>query len=333
MERKHIYLAAALVLVVIISLLAIQTMKPPGLPVDLSLVNKEKMVFTSIGPDDHGTYLAAIDLVNKLPRQRAIIVVEPKGINLASFAHGDNDSLLLRMFGYLSEQGFAGAEATFVPFSEYNDYPGIPDPKLYVPAVNHFAALAKSAFPEVKIGALLDCRSNLGYRDKNESGHYGTVSLLPYIGGLDKKNVTVLFFQGFPRVAGDENVTRAMTFLNADRAIEAAAGLGTKEITFVTGTAAVYGAAGSQKITHTPAERSQIVGDIQNQIGLARQAGYGAKLVIFAENKEKTQADWSYARSNEDIGVLKKFVGGETASGVEVSIFDPENEVPLSRLA
>jgi len=330
-KKVKMLLLAALVLAVIVFVFyAFQYTKPAGPAVNLSLVDKEKMVFTAIYPGVKQNNLAAIDLVHKWPRQPAMVIVEPNGINLTEFARGGNDLALRAMLDYVSEQGLGGSGTIWVPFSEYNDFPGSPNPKEFVPAVNHFAAVAKAEFPGSKIGVLLDCRSNLGYRDINLSGSYGTVSLVPYIDGLDNNNVTVLFFQGFPRVTPEENVTRAVTFLNADEAVEAAKGLGVGEIRFVTGTASVYGADGSKKIRHTPAERSEIIDDIEDQVSVARQAGYNVKLVIFAENKSRTQADWSYGGNT---ALLRRFAGGATSSGIEVTLFDPKGEIELSSLA
>lgn len=332
MNKRTIVIGLCVLAILVAAVLLIsQYTKPAGPAANLTLVDNEKMVFTAIYPEADKNRLAAIDLVQKWPRQRAIIVVEPSGVNLTEFARGTNDLALDGMLGYVSEQGLGDVDTVWVPFSEYNNYPGSPNPEEFTAAVNHFAAAAKAKFPQSRIGVLLDCRSNLAYSGR--PGSWGIQPLDPYLVGLDKNNVTVLFFQGFPRVAPDEDMTRAASFLNANTAMEAANALGIKEITFVTGTAAVYGPDGKYKIVHTPERRQSIISDELTQIDSAKKAGYVTKLLIFAENKSATQADWSYTRGKGDALALRNLVGAATSAGIEVSLFDPQGNIKLSSLA
>ncbi len=327
-NKIAIAIVAAIALVIFLALLVYIQTRPVA---DLPLVNQKELVFAAVGKDEQSALDIAFDLANRWPDKPAIVVIESSGIDLTAFSRGDYDTGLQTMLDYLAKQGLGNNGTTWLLFSEYNSYPGNPSPKEYVLATNRFAAMVKSKFPQSRTGVLLDCRSNLGYL--GYLNRYGRVSLEPYLEGMDTKNVTEFFFQGFPRVVPDENITAPEEFLNASDAIAAAKILRTGQINFVTGTAAVYGSDGFCKISHSAGQRMQMADGICKQLAIAQQSGYAVGLVLFAENKSGSQADWSYSRGRDDFAVLKKIVVTATSSKIKVLLFDPYGQIRVADLA
>jgi hypothetical protein len=199
------------------------------------------------------------------------------------------------------------------------------DPALFTRNIQQFSEALRASFPNASLGVLLDGQT---YPNGDTQWNYGRhVSLEPYL--RDLRGIASRFvLQGFPWMGParlgetpaqqfDPNV-----FLPTKLAIEAARILDIREVTFNTGTfASRYDWSPASRVAVGAPERQQLLAGILAQAETLRAAGLKPTIHLFAQDKRRIEADWSYA-DEASWRVLQDFVERCTERQVDISLFD-----------
>ncbi len=285
---------------------------------------------------DMALRLAKFSAANVMP----IVAVEPvddigKPLRFADIASGKYDAALRAYFKILKERGVSAAQmGMWMPLPEPNiNEWGAPnrDAALFAAAFNHYGKIFKEYFSEAKLTVLLD---NTTYN--SQTGDMDYVPLAPFVSGIDKTLVDSFGLQGYPWTApADEEPEKyhdydPASFLNAQRAIEAAKALKVKTVWFSTGTFSKMFANDEDKTVFVDAkQRGAMLDGILKQVKTVRGAGYSVMLCIFAEDKSKTEeaTDFSYWNDSnepsEELGkMFTEFAAAARAENIPLGIYD-----------
>lgn len=267
-----------------------------------------------------------------------IVTAEPmdidgKPLSYRRLAKGEYDDVLRNFFSKLKAEGVTEAQIGMwipLPESNLNEWGGENvGPEVFGPAYNHYSAILREYYGGVRISLLLDNETYNPKTDENE-----LISLLPWTAVVDKKYVDSFGLQGYPWVApaneGDEKDFDAASFLNANRAIEAARSLGANNIWFSTGTISKMFSGSPDTIVNIDAsQRALMLDGILGQAKTAATSGFKVMVCIFAEDRRNTEeeTDFSYWGEDGDLSgadaqAFKNFAVKATADGIPLAIYD-----------
>ncbi len=285
-------------------------------------------------PIDEKTAVSdAENAIDWLPSQgERLIIAEPApGIDYEKMANGDYDRALEIFYSTLTESGFADSENdTWVYLPEENSEhwdDGHQDPALFISAYNRQIALHKRFMNKSKLGHLLDAKSD-------NAGDWCHVSLMPYLKGIDARNVSVFIYQGSPWASPADtewdSEFDAAVFLDEKICVEAVNYLGVKKLIINTDTMnAAYAGDAKKRRAVSDKERGDMLRGIARVVekikkGLPRVSVF---VILFSENKSMTEEgiDWSY-RSDNDCRNLRVFSNDMKKIGVPLALFDPRSE-------
>jgi len=201
---------------------------------------------------------------------------------------------------------------------------GITDPALFVSNIGQFSNALRFSFPDATLGVLLDSQT---YPNSDVGWSHGQYSsLAPYL--RDLKGIARRFvLQGFPWMGPtrDGNSARQFNptvFLPSNMAIEAAALLGVREVTFNTGTfASRYDWSPADRVSVGAPERERLLQGIITQAEKLQMAGLAPRINLFAQDKRQVEADWSYG-DEASWRVLSDFVARCGERNIDISLFD-----------
>jgi len=265
-----------------------------------------------------------------------IVAVEPvngagQPYNFAAIAAGSYDAALRAYFSALLAKGMNAARlGLWMPLPEPNlDEWGDDNhkPADFGAAYNRYAQILREYFPAARLTVLLD---NETYNDSR--GETELVSLLPWVAAIDRSLVDSFGFQGYPWVApandGDEKDLDAASFLNANRALEAAKGLGVDSVWFSTGTfSEMFSHDAAATVYIDASRRAEVLSGILAQAKIARAAGYKVMLCIFAEDKSDTDeatnfSYWGSEMSGPGVKIFNDFSAAALKEGIPLAIYD-----------
>lgn len=269
-----------------------------------------------------------------------IVTVEPvdkegRPLSFADIGSGKYDAALRAYFKILKGRGVSAAQmGMWIPLPEPNiDEWGANnrDPAKFAAAFNRYGTIFKEYFAAAKLAILLD---NTTYNHEIDDAEY--VSLVPFLGGIDKSLVDSFGLQGYPWTApADEEPEKyhdydPASFLNAQRAIEAAIFLETESVWFSTGTFSRMFANDEDKTVVVDINQRQAMLDgILEQVKIVRDAGYAVMMCIFAEDKSLTEeaTDFSYwgggTGINDESGkMFSEFVAAAVRENITLGVYD-----------
>ncbi len=301
-------------------------------PASQTVFTNRQMWFISTPTSDMTAHELARDAVAKLRQvatngAESLVIMEPTVlgggiVNLGTYQSGGYDTYIATFFNELKSQGINDQQMgmwTLLPEGNMPEW-GNSDPLTISNCIIRTAKIQKTVFPDSLITLMLNAKTYPGNDTAYANGQYK--SLLPYVQSIPKGLVDSLGYQGFPWLAPANQPwpsdTDPANYLRANLAIEAARSLGVHSIWFNTGTQKrAYINSPVQTATLSAGQRGQMLNGVLGQVKVARAAGFGVAVNIFAGDKSASSEaiDWSYP-AGADKQILDSFVGDLRSNGM-----------------